>query len=206
MSSSWRISAQIILSLLLFGFVASSAWPHIPMPPKKNEIGRQEVQSSVSDFTLTDQENRRFQFATTRGKLVLATFIFTSCPDVCPLFTAKFAAIERALQEKKRNDYWLLSITTDPERDTPAVLKAYATQYKVDFGHWSFLTGSREELAKVWKAFGVNVRKSSSGQIQHTALTTLIDRDGIRRVNYWGDKWLEAEVLKDFSAVALRTR
>lgn len=170
------------------------------MPPKKTEIGRQEVHTPVSDFTLTDQENRRFQFATTRGKPILVTFIFTSCPDVCPLFTAKLAAIQRELQRKNRGDYWFLSITTDPERDTSAALKSYATQYKVDFGHWAFLTGSREQLARVWKTFGVNVQKTSGGQIQHTALTTLIDRDGIRRVNYWGDKWLETEVLKDFSA------
>jgi protein SCO1/2 len=203
MNSSWTISAQIMLWLALFGFAASPAWPHIPLPPKKGEIGRQEVHISVSDFTLTDQENRRFQFANTRGKLVLATFIFTSCPDVCPLFTAKLVALQRALQEKKRADYWLLSITTDPERDTPAVLKSYATQFRVDFSHWSFLTGSRAELAKVWKIFGVNVRKTSGGQIQHTALTTLIDREGVRRVNYWGDKWVEAEVLKDFSAWGL---
>jgi protein SCO1 len=206
MSSSWKISAQIILWLVLFGFAASAAWPHIPIPPKKNEIGRQEVQTPVHDFVLTDQENKRFQFANTRGKLVLATFIFTTCPDVCPLFTAKFVAIQRELKEKKRDDYWFLSITTDPEKDTPAALKAYATQYKVDFGHWSFLTGTPEQLARVWKAFGVNVRKTSGGQIQHTALTTLIDREGIRRVNYWGDKWLETEVVKDFSALGPPTR
>lgn len=176
------------------------------MPPKKNEIGRQEVQAAVPEFTLIDQENRPFQFANARGKLILGTFIFTACPDVCPLFTAKLVAIQRILQEKKRNDYLFLSITTDPERDTAAALKAYAMQYNVDFRHWSFLTGSREQLASVWNAFGVNVRKTSGGQIQHTALTTLIDRNGIRRVNYWGDKWLETEILKDFSAFGLPTR
>jgi protein SCO1/2 len=179
---------------------------HVPMPPKKGELGRQEVQTAVPDFTLIDQDQNRFRFSNTRGKLVLVTFIFTTCPDVCPLFSAKFATIQRQLQEKKRDDYVLLSITTDPERDTPAALKGYAQQYKADFGHWWFLTGSREELTRVWKTFGVNVRKSTNGQIQHTALTTLIDTRGTRRVNYWGDKWLETEVLRDLSSLDSRSR
>ena len=206
MSSRSRVSRPIVLSLLLVAVATSFVAAHIPMPPKKGEVGRQEVQTTVPDFTLIDQDKNRFRFSSTRGKWVLVTFIFTTCPDVCPLFTAKFATIQRELQEKKRDDYVLLSITSDPERDTPAALKAYAEQYKADFRHWSFLTGSPEELKKVWKAFGVNVRKSGNGQIQHTALTTLIDGRGIRRVNYWGDKWLETEVLKDFSSLDSRSR
>lgn len=206
MSSSSRVRTLIFFSLFWVGFAASFAGAHIPMPPKKGEVGRQEVQTTVPDFTLIDQEKNRFRFSSTRGKLVLVTFIFTTCPDVCPLFTAKFATIQRELQEKKRDDYVLLSITTDPERDAPAALKAYAEQYRADFSHWSFLTGSRGELAKVWRAFGVNVRRSAGGQIQHTALTTLIDHQGIRRVNYWGDKWLETEVLKDVSLIDSRSR
>jgi protein SCO1/2 len=176
------------------------------MPPKKGEIGRQEVQIPVVDFNLIDQEGKRFRFSSLRGKAVLATFVFTSCPDICPLFTAKFAAIQRQLREKKRNDYWLLTITTDPEKDTPAALKAYAKQYDADLGHWSFLTGPPAELKGVWQAFGVNVTKLSSGQIQHTGLTTLMDRNGVRRINYWGDKWLEADVLKDLFGLDVPTR
>lgn len=201
MSSSWKVSARIILSLLLLSSAPSSGWSHLPMPPKKGEIGRQQVQISVVDFNLIDQEGKPFRFSSLRGKPVVATFVFTACPDVCPLFTAKFASIQRQLQEKKHNDYWLLTITTDPGKDTPATLKAYATQYHADFSHWSFLTGPPAELGRVWKAFGVNVTKLVSGQIQHTGLTTLIDRNGIRRVNYWGDKWLEMDVLKDLSGL-----
>jgi protein SCO1/2 len=185
---------------------APVVWGHIPMPPKKGEIGRQEVHTPVADFTLTDQDNRRFRFSSTGGKLVLVTFVFTTCPDICPLFTAKFAMIQRKLAEQKRAEHRLLVITTDPERDTPAALKAYAKGFNVDFNHWSFLTGSKEELAKVWQAFGVNVTKFRSGQIQHTGLATLIDLQGIRRVNYWGDKWLESDVLKDISRLTMETK
>jgi protein SCO1/2 len=171
------------------------------MPPKKPEIGRKATQTAVPEFTLVDQNGKSFRFSNTRGKIVLATFIFTTCPDVCPLLTAKFAAIQRTLREKKMDDYLLLSITTDPARDTPAVLKSYGEQFKADFNHWLFLTGSEKDSAEVWQGFGVAVRKTADGQIQHTALTTLIDRRGVRRVDYYTDKWQEKEILKDIASL-----
>ncbi len=206
MSLRSRVSIKLLLGVFLMACSAPFAWSHISPPPKKGEIGRQEVHAPLADFTLVDQEEKRFRFSSTRGKFVLVTFVFTTCPDICPLFTAKFSVIQRKLQEKNLGDYWLLTVTTDPERDSPAVLKAYAKQYRADLSYWSFLTGSKGELAKVWKAFGVNVKKHGSGQIQHTGLTALIDRHGIRRVNYWGDKWLETDVLKDISSLEPRRR
>ena len=171
---------------------------HIPLPPKEpSDIGRRVVNKSVPDFKLTDQDGRPFQFAAARGKVVLVTFVFTTCPDVCPLFTANFAGIQRRLDEQKITDYLLLTITTDPERDNTAVLKEYAGRFKAGFKRWSFVTGTRAELSKVWKFFGVNVVKTDSGQVQHTSFTTLVDRQGRRRVDYYGDKWREKEVLKD---------
>jgi protein SCO1 len=155
------------------------------------------VKTAVADFKLTDQDGQPFRFAASKGKIVLINFIFTTCPDVCPLLTANFAALQRTLDEKKTNDYLLLSITTDPERDTAAVLKDYAGRFKADLKHWSFLTGTRPELAKVWKGFGINVARNESGQVQHTTFTTLVDRQGNRRVDYYGEKWRNDEVLKD---------
>ena len=197
MSSQSKITRLFVAALLL-GLGPTAGLTHIPIPPKRpSEIGRRVVNTPVSDFKLIDQNGESFRFNGKRGILVLATFIFTTCPDVCPLFTAKFAAIQRALDEKKFKDYWLLSITTDPERDSTAILKEYASRFRADLKHWAFLTGSRAELAKVWQAFSVNVTRTESGQVFHTALTTLIDRHGTRRVNYYGDRWLDQEVLKD---------
>jgi protein SCO1/2 len=204
MNSRWSINRTLAWLPVFLGLCAAPAQAHLPIPPKKGEIGRKAVQTVVPDFILVDQDGKPFQFAKTRGKLVLATFIFTTCPDLCPLLTAKFAAIQRALDENKHGDYVLLSITTDPERDTPGVLKSYAERYKADLRHWSFLTGSRKELAKVWDRFGVMVRKSGRGEIQHTTLTTLIDQRGIRRVDYYTDKWQEKEILKDISDLGPR--
>lgn len=198
MNSRSKVSWLIVALWLSAALRPVAGFAHIPLPPKApTEIGRRVVNTAVPDFTLTDQDGKSFRFASSRGKLVLVTFVFTTCPDVCPLFTANFAGIQRSLDEKKVNDYLLLTITTDPERDSAAVLKDYAGRFKADLKHWSFLTGTRAELNKVWKAFGVNVTKTDSGQVQHTSFTTLIDRQGKRRVDYYGDKWQEREILKD---------
>ena len=188
--------------MITTGLPTFAALAHLPMPPKKGEIGRREVKTPAPSFTLTDQNGKPFHFKPAGGKLVLVNFIYTTCPDVCPLFTAKLAAIQRSLEKEQRDNYLLLSIATDPARDTPVKMKEYAEAFKPDFRRWHFLTGSAKELAQVWKDFGVRVQDLGNGQIQHTNLTALIDGKGLRRVDYYGDKWLEKEVLKDLRRLA----
>jgi protein SCO1/2 len=191
-----------LCSCLVAVLTCAPAFAHLPIPPKKSEIGRRVVDKPVADFVLTDQLGRRFKWADTRGKIVVVNFIYTKCPDVCPLLSAKFAAMQRSLEEQKQTDYLLVSITTDPARDNSQTLKSYAALFKADERGWFFLTGSKEALAKVWKEFGVTVRKAPDGEVQHTTLTTVIDRQGVRRVDYYGDKWQEKEVLKDIASLA----
>ena len=202
MNFNWRSKLWIAAILIVLGLSSAPARAHLPIPPKKGEIGRKEVKTSAPSFALTDQNGKKFQFQPAGGKPVLVNFIFTSCPDVCPLFTAKLAAIQRSLAAEGRDNYLLLSITTDPARDTAVKMNEYAQAFKPDFRRWHFLTGSQKELVQVWKQFGVSVQDHGNGQIQHTNLTTLIDGQGFRRVDYYGDKWREKEVLKDLRRLA----
>ena len=197
MTSRSKISGGVGVVLLALSLFISEPQAHIPLPPKKGEVGRRETNVAAPSFALIDQAGKKFYFKPASGQVVLVTFVYTTCPDVCPLFSAHFAAIQRALDEDKRENYLLLSISTDPKRDTPAKLNAYANAFKADMRHWRFLTGSQRDVAEVWKNFGVSVKDHGNGQIQHTNLTTLIDVKGMRRVDYYGDKWLAKEVLKD---------
>ena len=191
-------------------FTCAAALGHFPIPPKKSEIGRRVVDKPVKNFILTDQEGKKFQLADARGKILALTFVYTKCPNVCPCSPRSSrrssAPLKQAKEEKKPADYLLLTITTDPEYDTPTQLKSYADHFKPNFSNWLFLTGAKEPVAKVWKDFGVNVRKSADGHVQHTALTTLIDRKGMRRVDYYGDKWHENELLQDLVSLAERNQ
>ena len=202
MSFKRRAKFGFVAIMIAAGMPVAPLLAHLPIPPKKVEIGRKEVKTAAPSFTLTDQNGKPFHFKPASGKLVLVNFIYATCPDICPLFTAKLAAIQRSLEAERRDNYLLFSITTDPARDTAVKMKEYAEAFNPDFRRWYFLTGSAKELAQVWKDFGVRVQDLGNGQIQHTNLTTLIDGQGLRRVDYYGDKWLEKEILKDLRRLA----
>lgn len=199
MSSRCKNGELIATGLLLLIIIAAPAISQVPGPPKRGAVGRKAVQMPVPNFSLMDQDKRPFRSGSLRGKVVLVTFIYTTCPDVCPLLTAKLAGIQRKLKSEGLNDYFLLGITTDPEADTPNVLRSYGQRFGADFRSWAFLTGDEKELSEVWRFFGVRVNKHGKGLIDHPGLTTLIDRQGIRRIDYYGGSWTEKEVLKDIA-------
>jgi len=148
-------------------------------------------------FTLTDQQERPLSLANLRGKVVAVTFIYTSCVDACPLLTAGFAALQKKLKEKGQKEVILLSITTDPEIDTPKILKSYAKRYRADLSSWFFLSGKPEDLKRVWRDYGVRVQRRAKGLINHTFLTLLIDQAGVLRRRYFGSLIDVETVLND---------
>jgi protein SCO1/2 len=136
------------------------------------------------NFTLTDFDRSKISLEDFKGKLVLIGFIYTHCPDVCGILTMHFRQIQRKFSDIIGKDLELIFITTDPERDTPERLKAYTEGFK---GKWHFLTGTREEMEKVWEAYHVFVKdKPAAGIVYHTYMVVLIDWDGFIRYRYIG--------------------
>lgn len=106
------------------------------------------VMSTVPGFNFVDQTGADFSSQKLSGRLWVANFIFTRCPNICPRFTAKMAT----LQDKSASavpGLELVSFTVDPENDTPEVLKAYADKHGANGARWHFLNGARPELEKV---------------------------------------------------------
>ena len=159
------------------------------------------LNTKAPNFVLLDQEGHRFDSTKLRGKIVVLDFIFTTCTDVCPVFTANFAQLQRTLNDSHRDDVFFISITTDPEVDSAKVLKSYAQRYGADFKNWAFLTGSEAQLKSAWKGFGIRVINRGRGLVQHTSVTTVIDRQGMRRFNYFGEKWQLKDLLRDVSTL-----
>jgi protein SCO1 len=186
--------------LLLLLLPPRTIYAHVPEPPKNPRQTPTEKDVPAPGFVLVNQDKQRFDSTHLRGKVVVLNFIFTTCTDVCPLFTANLAQLQRKLNERYGSELFFVSVTTDPEIDSPPVLKAYAQRYHAEFRNWAFLTGSEAQLQTVWKEFGVRVINKGRGLVQHTSLTTVIDRQGIRRSNYFGEKWqlkdLEQDLLK----------
>lgn len=149
------------------------------------------------EFTLTNQDGKRLAFKDLRGKVLAVTFIFASCADTCPLLTAKLAGIQNRLGSDFGSKVYFVSITVDPQRDTPDVLKRYAEAYKANPAGWKFLTGTPSEIHDVAKRYGIYAKKNSRGDVDHTFLTSLVDQNGILRVQYMGVQFNPEEMLRD---------
>ncbi|TMJ02511.1 MAG: SCO family protein [Bacillati bacterium ANGP1] len=121
------------------------------------------IHKPAPDFVLIDQDGRQIRLTQFRGKLVLLTFFYANCTDVCPLTTAALARVQRA----------------DPLRDTPAALRAYAKRYQADRRGWHFLTGDPQAVAAVHRRYSIEVRPLAGGLQDHAVPTFLIDRTGM---------------------------
>ena len=136
-----------------------------------------------------------------RGKVVAVTFVYASCADTCPLLTAKMAALQAKLGPEFGPRVFFASVTVDPERDTPEVLRRYARAHGANPAGWAFLTGSAAEIQDVERRYGVYARKNPHGDVDHTFLTSLIDRDGVLRVQYLGVRFDPDELLGDVQSL-----
>ena len=175
---------------------AASPLAHEPHSKSQKTV-RREVQRKIADFTLRDQNGHPFDLRSLKGRPVIVSFIYTTCPDVCPLITFNLRQLQRELSPPERHSPFFVSVTTDPEVDEPLVLRTYAERFRIDFANWVFLTGGREQLASVWKEFGVNVERKARGLVNHTTLTALLDGDAVMRFAYHGSAPDPKMVLQD---------
>jgi protein SCO1/2 len=153
------------------------------------------------DFTLTTQDGARLALRDLRGKVVAVTFIYASCADTCPLLTAKMAALQARLGREFGSRVFFASVTVDPTRDTPEVLRRYAAAHGANAAGWAFLTGTPAEIHDVERRYGIYARKNPSGDVDHTFLTSVIDRDGVLRVQYLGVRFDPDELLEDVKSL-----
>jgi protein SCO1/2 len=137
------------------------------------------IGATVPDFTLIDQRGTSVRLSDLRGRVVVVTFIYTRCPlpDYCPRMVTNLAAVRDRFRARLGQDVTLLTVTFDPQYDTPERLAAYARLHNADIPGWHFLTGDAEGIKQVCAAFGVEYWPDS-GLITHTLQTAVIDREG----------------------------
>jgi protein SCO1/2 len=110
----------------------------------------------IPDVVVVDQDNHKLHFYRdlVQGKTVAINFIFTTCTTICPPLTANFAKVQKTMMERNEKDLHLISVSVDPEGDTPKRLKNYAEMFHAEPG-WTFVTGKRADLEQIWKAFNI---------------------------------------------------
>ena len=143
---------------------------------------------AVPDFSLTERNGDPVTLADLRGKVWIADFIYTSCTDTCPLQTGMMAKLQEEYRAKP--EVRLVSVTVDPERDTPQNLSLYATRHHADVKRWFFLTGQRDRIIRlIQDGFHLSVAAlpngaEQSGMIPHSPRFVLIDKDARIRGYY----------------------
>jgi protein SCO1/2 len=159
---------------------------------------------------LIDQAGMAFPLTSLRGHRVALTFIYTRCPlpDYCPLMSRQFKAIQDQISRSSDlGDVRLVSVTVDPEFDTPAVLEKHAKAVGADPRVWSFATGTRDDVLGFAKRFGVLSEPGESpGIVVHNLRTAVIDAQGRVVSVHSGNMWTPAEIVADLKKASASTR
>jgi protein SCO1/2 len=145
---------------------------------------------AVPQFSLMERDGRRITLSDLKGKVSLVNFIYTNCPDTCPIQSAQMRQFQDEFQNE--NDLRLVSITVDPKRDTPKVLSEYAKRFSADPKRWLFLTGEKENIYKfAQEGFRLGAaeiphekRPESGVTHTHSPRFVLVDRDAQIRGYY----------------------
>lgn len=153
------------------------------------------------EFELTNRTGERVSMKSLRGKTVMVSFIYTRCPEACPLLPGTYLRLQESFKEEVASgDLALVFITTDPENDTPKKLQTFTTGRG---GKWYHLTGTEAELKPVWEQFGIYREVKERVKeivIYHSYKTFLIDRDGNIRYVYTGI-WTADDLMQDVREV-----
>ncbi|MDI3470390.1 MAG: SCO family protein [Pseudolabrys sp.] len=165
----------------------------------ETELGSREkyfqpIDKAAPDFTLQDAGSRSVSLADFRGKVVVLHFIYTHCPDVCPLHAERIAEIQSLVnQSPMKQQVEFITVTTDPTRDRGDVLTDYGKAHGLDPANWIFLTTKRDqaedETRKLAEQFGHRFDKTEDGYQTHGIVTHVIDKEGRWRANFHGLKF-----------------
>lgn len=166
---------------------------------------------SNTKFLLVDQTNNMREFPKlTKGKLTVVGYIFTNCPDICPLTTNNMRMIQEKVREAKINNVEFVSISFDPLQDKPETLRKFAEVRKLDLSNWTFLTGEKPIIDSLMNRIGILAVVSDSTVFKdgrkiyyytHTDRIQLMDEDGKIRKNYKGSEINVDEIINDIKSL-----
>jgi protein SCO1 len=137
---------------------------------------------TAADFALRDQHGRLVRLSAQRGKLVLVTFLYTHCTDICPVIANQ---LNQALRElyHQRTSVRILAVSVDPKGDTPRAVRKFVRDHRL-LPEFHYLVGRPAQLARVWQAYNVQVLQRNPESVGHSGYIYLLDRRGKPRVFY----------------------
>lgn len=171
----WALVGSLAVALQASGGVVSAAPPRL-----HGDMVWPAGAKRAPGFRLRDERGRLISLAGERGQVVLLTFMYSRCRQLCPIEGRMLAAAERRLGRSTRS--LLLVVSVDPGGDTPATIRRFIGRAGLAGARWHWLIGSRSQLAPVWHAYRIDVQPG--GDIGHSGALFLLDRRGYERAGY----------------------
>lgn len=170
------------------------------------------VEGEFPDTVLTNQKGKEFSFSDLEGKVVVVSYIYTNCPDICHTISARMNMFKNKLKEGNnlRDKVHFVSISIDPERDTPEALRQHAKMMNLDLTNWVFVTGDEYLINSTIQAAGMEAIKEPvenpedggpSYLITHRNRISLVDQEGRIRKHYRGTTFDMEELLGDIKSL-----
>ena len=162
-------------------------------------------------YQLINQDSANVTFPDViKGHITVLGFIYTHCPDICPMTTHNMYLTEKRLKEQGIEDVKFVGISFDPDRDTPEVLTKFAEVREINFKNWMLLTGKKEIIEDLLRRFDVKAIKTDQTvdeegnpeySMMHTDRISLVDENGILRKNYKGSTLNLDEIIEDIKTL-----
>jgi len=179
----------LILATCALGACDNTSTAGAPLERGTNESGPLPRLTKVPDFSLTSQSGQPFGSKELRGKPYVAAFMFTRCPSICPKLMGRMKEVDKAVK-KAGKELQLVSISVDPDNDTPDVLTKYAAKHSANVSNWTLLTGDYKIIAKTSEeGFKVGLSGTIDETKEHLGIThgshlVLVDEEGTIRGYY----------------------
>lgn len=160
--------------------------------------------AAAPPLSLKNYLGQRVNIASYRGKTVLVTFLYTNCPDVCPLIASNLRVAQNLMGPKEASKTQVIAVSVDPRGDTPKAVASFLARHEMT-GRMQYLIGSAGELARVWKAWGVgSIRDSKQPQfVNHSGLIYGITGSG-KRLTIYAANFQPSEIAHDVPLLAAR--
>jgi len=183
------IAPLLVILLFRLGKNEYKELPYLGNPEGIDAHG-DTIRHKVSDFLFTDQTGKPFGSDSLKGKIYVADFFFTHCPNICPQLTKDLKGVQEKFNDDA--DFRIVSFSLDPKRDSAPVLQKYKEKYKITTPQWHFLTAPKPDIIHIMGVKGYLVVEPIDGQdpdqLQHSEVVVLVDKEGHIRGNYNGLK------------------
>jgi len=193
-----RFLQQAMLAIGIVLAVIAPAMAHsldeVDQDLRDKERYFQPADSEAPGFTLQDADGRIVSLESLRGKVVVLNFVYTNCPDVCPLHAERIAELQKMTNlTPMKQMVEFVTITTDPKRDTGAILRDYGEAHGLDPANWVFLTSAPDKAEdatrRIAEAYGLKFVEGEDGMQMHGIVTFVIDQEGRLRARFHGLKF-----------------